>query len=332
MDIVRVLSLNTLLALSTILALLVGLVPGTLDRGTNLLELATVGFHGKVDVERGEWAVGAPKMPADIQDMSIPGGPKGHIDIRIIRPKDSTEALPVVMYFHGGGWMAGNKDTHDRFVRELANKANAAVVFVEYSLSPRVTYPVPIEEAYHATEYIANNGKQLNLDPSRLAVAGDSSGGNMAAVMAILAKQRNGPKIAYQVLIYPVTDANFDTPSYRRYGTGYLLDRDMMKLFWDNYLPDIEARKQPMASPLQASTDQLKGLPPALVITAEQDVLRDEGESYVHKLTEAGVPVKGVLYPGMIHGFVLNDSLVDTPATHEAIDLASDMLRKTFTK
>jgi acetyl esterase/lipase len=296
----------------------------------NLLEPATVGFQGKVDVERGTWAAGALKMPADIQDMSIRGGPNGHVDIRIIRPRDSTEALPVIMYFHGGGWMAGNKDTHDRFVRELANKANAAVVFVEYSLSPRVTYPVPIEEAYHAMEYIANNGKQLNLDTSRLAVAGDSSGGNMAAVMAILAKQRNGPKIAYQVLIYPVTDANFDTPSYRRYATGYLLDRDMMKLFWDNYLPDVSARKQPTASPLQASPELLKGLPPALVITSEYDVLRDEGEAYVHKLTKAGVPATGVLYPGMIHGFVLNDSLVDSSATREAIDLASETLRKAF--
>ena len=231
------------------------------------------------------------------------------------------------MYYHGGGWVAGNKYTYDKLVRELANKSNSAVVFVEYSLSPGVRYPVAIEEAYHAMEYVANNGRQLNLDSSRLAVAGDSAGGNMAAVMAILAKQRNGPKIAYQVLIYPVTDANFDTPSYHKFASGYELDRDTMEMFWDNYLPDKEARKQPMASPLQASQELLEGLPPALVITAEQDVLRDEGEAYALKLAEAGVPTTGVQYLGMAHGFIMPDESTDTPATHEAIDLASDHLR-----
>ena len=265
-----------------------------------------------------------------IEDMSLPGGPTGHVNIRIIRPIEPADSPPVIMYFHGGGWASGNKYTYDRLIREVANKTNAAVVFVEYSLSPGVRYPVAIEEAYHAMEYVANNGKQLNLDSSRMAVAGDSAGGNMAAVMAIMAKQRNGPKIAYQVLIYPVTDANFDTNSYHKFASGYELDRDTMERFWDRYLPEKEARTQPMASPLQASPDLLKGLPPALVITAEYDVLRDEGEAYALKLSEAGVPTTGVQYLGMAHGFIMPDEFMDTPATHEAIDLASEKLSKAF--
>jgi acetyl esterase/lipase len=264
-------------------------------------------------------------------DIAIPGGPTGHVSVRIIRPAETAKALPVVMYYHGGGWAGGDKHTHDRLIRKLASKANAAIVFVEYSLSPNAKYPVAIEEAYHAMKYIADNGRQLNLDSSRLAVAGDSAGGNMAAVMAILAKQRNGPKIVYQVLFYPVTDANFDTRSYHEYALGYGLDRDTMKSIWDNYLPDRDARRQPMASPLQASQYLLKGLPPALVITAEQDVLRDEGEAYASKLSDAGVPMTGVQYLGMVHGFILHDGFTDTPATREAIDLASEKLSKIFT-
>ncbi len=266
-----------------------------------------------------------------IEDMSIPGGPTGYVNVRIIRPIEPADSLPVIMYFHGGGWTVGNKYTYDKLIRELANKTNAAVIFVEYSLSPGVRYPVAIEEAYHAMEYVANNGRQLNLDSSRLAVSGDSAGGNMAAVMTIMAKQRNGPKIAYQVLFYPVTDANFDTPSYHSFASGYELDRDTMERFWDSYLPDKEARMQPMASPLQASRDLLKGLPPALVITAEQDVLRDEGEAYALKLADAGVPVTGVQYLGMAHGFIMPDELMDMPATQEAIDLASETLSTAFT-
>ncbi len=154
----------------------------------------------------------------------------------------------------------------------------------------------------------------------------------MAAVMAIMAKQRNGPKITYQVLFYPVTDANFDTPSYHEFASGYLLDRDTMEMFWDNYLPDAKARQEPTASPLQASVDQLKGLPPALVITAEHDVLRDEGEAYAHKLMEAGVPTRGIQYMGMIHGFLANGELANTPASREAIDLTGDTLQRAFTR
>ncbi|WP_292388575.1 alpha/beta hydrolase, partial [Methanosarcina sp. UBA5] len=259
----------------------------------DLLEPATRAFLEKVNKQGGTpiyqlspkdarkvlsdlQAAQVAKLPADIEDLDIPVGPEGRVSIRIIRPKGNKEILPVVMYFHGGGWVLGDKDTHDRLVREIANGANAAVVFVNFTPSPEAKYPTPIEEAYAATKYVSENGKKLNLDSSRLAVAGDSVGGNMAAAVLLLAKERGGPKIDYQVLFYPVTDANFDTQSYQQYATGIWLTREAMKWFWDNYLPDEEARKQPTASPLQAPLDQLKGQPPALVITDENDVLRDE--------------------------------------------------------
>lgn len=272
------------------------------------------------------------KLPADIDDLDIPVGPEGRVSIRIIRPKGNKEILPVVMYFHGGGWVLGDKDTHDRLVREIANGANAAVVFVNFTPSPEAKHPTPIEEAYAATKYISENGKNFNLDGSRLAVAGDSVGGNMVAAVLLLAKERGGPKINYQVLFYPVTDANFDTQSYQQYATGIWLTREAMKWFWDNYLPDEKARKQPTASPLQASVDQLRGQPPALVITDENDVLRDEGEAYAHKLIQAGVNVTAVRYIGTIHDFVMLNALAGTPATCSAIGLAIENLRIALAK
>ena len=272
------------------------------------------------------------KLPADIDDLDIPVGPEGRVSIRIIRPKGNKEILPVLMYFHGGGWVLGDKDTHDRLVREIANGANAAVVFVNFTPSPEAKYPTPIEEAYAATKYISENGKNFNLDGSRLAVAGDSVGGNMAAAVLLLAKERGGPKINYQVLFYPVTDANFDTQSYQQYATGIWLTREAMKWFWDNYLPDEETRKKPTASPLQASVDQLSGQPPALVITDENDVLRDEGEAYAHKLIQAGVNVTAVRYIGTIHDFVMLNALAGTPATCSAIGLAIENLRIALAK
>lgn len=277
-------------------------------------------------------AIDVPKMPADINDVLIPGGPSEHVHLRIIRPKGATQKLPVVMYFHGGGWVLGDKETHDRLVRELANKAGAAIVFVDYTRSPEARYPVALEESYHAMQYIVKNDDHYNMDASRLAVVGDSVGGNMAAVMTMMARQRNGPKIGLQVLFYPVTDANFDTGSYRQLSTGYWLARDGMKWFWDNYLPDKRERKQPMVSPLTASVDMLEGLPSAVVITGENDVLRDEGEAYAHKLMEAGVYTTAVRFLGTIHDFVMLNALAEAPATRGAIDLATNMLCKSFTK
>ncbi len=216
------------------------------------------------------------------------GGPKGAVAIRILRPKGAGQPLPAVVYTHGAGWVFGDKDIYDRLLRDLAHGAKAAVVMVDFTRSPEARYPVAIEESYAVVKYVAENGKTLGLDPSRLAVAGDSVGGNMTAAVTMLAKERRAPKIGLQVLFYPVTDARFDTPSYQQFPTGHFLTREAMKWFWNQYLPDEAARKQPTASPLQATVEQLKGLPPALVINGEFDVLRDEGEAYAHKLIEAG--------------------------------------------
>jgi acetyl esterase len=212
--------------------------------------------------------------------------------------------------------------------RELANKANAAIVFVNYTPSPEAQYPIPIEEAYAATKWVAENGKSINVDASRLAIAGDSVGGNMAAAVTLLAKERGGPNIAFQALFYPVTDANFDSQSYIAYQEGYWLTREGMKWFWNNYAPNNATRKEPTVSPLQASIDQLKGLPPALVITEEFDVLRDQGEAYAHKLMQAGVSITVTRYLGTIHDFMMLNAIADTPAVRGAIDQASEMLKK----
>ena len=268
------------------------------------------------------------KIDAKIEDMIIPVGPTKEIPIRIVRPANyAGGALPVVMYFHGGGWILGSKNTHDRLIREIANGANVALVFVSYTPSPEAKYPVPIEQAYAATKYIAEYGKKLNLDTSRLAVAGDSVGGNMATVVTMLAKQRGGPRIAYQVLFYPVTDANFETLSYREFAKGPWLTKAAMQWFWDAYAPDLASRKNPTASPLQASLDELNGLPPALIIIDENDVLRDEGEAYADKLMQSGVNVTAVRYLGAIHDFVMLNPISDTPSARGAIQQANMHLR-----
>ena len=270
------------------------------------------------------------KLPADIEDRTVPGGPNGtDISIQIVRPPGgSNETLPVVIYLHGGGWVLGNFDTHERLVRELANSVHAAFVFVNYSPSPEAKYPVSLEQAYAATKWVAQNGQTINVDSSRLAVVGDSVGGNMAAALTLLAKERAGPKIIFQVLFYPVTNASFDTASYDAFQEDYFLTRKNMKWFWDNYTSDKTNRKEPTVSPLQASVEQLKGLPPALIINGEFDVLRDEGEAYAHKLIEAGVPVTGVRYHGTIHDFVMLNPITDTPPVRAAIEQASHMLKK----
>lgn len=270
------------------------------------------------------------KLSADIEDRTIPVGPNGAVGISIFRPQGSGEELPVVMYFHGGGWVLGDKGTHDRLIRELANGAGAAVVFVDFTRSPEARYPVAIEEAYAATKWVAQNGQAINVDSSRLAVAGDSVGGNMAAAVTLLSKERGGPRIDYQLLFYPVTAADFDTPSYRQFATGYFLTREAMKWFWNHYAPDATKRDEPTASPLNASLEQLQGLPPALVITGECDVLRDEGEAYAHKLGLAGVHVTATRYLGTIHDFVMLNAITETPAARSAIAQANAALREAF--
>ncbi len=269
-----------------------------------------------------------PMMPASIEEIDIPGGPTGNVHVHIVRPQGSTGMLPVTMYFHGGGWVLGDFKIFERTVRALSNLSGSALVFVDYERSPEAKYPVAIEQDYRAMEYVAENGRKHNLDSSRLAIAGDSVGGNMTAVVAMMAKQRKGPRILFQALFYPVTDASFETGSYRQFADGYWLSKESMKWFWDNYLPDKEARKGPMASPLRASADQLKGLPPALVVTNEYDVLRDEGEAYAHKLMDAGVQTTAVRFLGIVHDMIMLNPLADTPAARGAVGLAGDLLRK----
>jgi acetyl esterase len=267
------------------------------------------------------------KPNAEIEDITLPVGPAGSVPIRIVRPAGTAEVLPVVMYFHGGGWILGDRDTHDRLIREIAVGVEAAVVFVDYSRSPEARYPVAIEQAYAATRYVAANAADLRIDPLRLAVAGDSVGGNMAAAVTLMARKRRDPKIAFQVLFYPVTDSAFDTSSYTHFADGPWLTKRVMEWFWDAYLPDPAARKQPTATPLNASLDQLAGLPEALVIVDENDALRDEGEAYARKLSDAGVRVTSVRYNGTIHDFVMLNALADTPATRGAIAQAIGALR-----
>jgi acetyl esterase len=275
------------------------------------------------------------KLSVDIENYTIPGRPNSKdILIQVFRPSSSSdssnnknETLPAAMFFHGAGWVLGGLDTHDRLVREIANKAHVAVVFVNYTRSPEAKYPVAIEEAYAATKWVAENGRTINVNSSRLAVVGDSVGGNMASAVTLLAKERGEPPITFQLLFYPVTDASFDTPSYMKYQEGYWLTCEAMKWFWDNYVSNQTNLKEPTVSPLQASIEQLRGLPPALIINGEFDVLRDEGEEYAHKLIDAGVPVTAVRYHGTIHDFVMLNALSDTPAAQAAIDQASHILK-----
>ncbi|NAZ77164.1 alpha/beta hydrolase fold domain-containing protein, partial [Kineococcus sp. T13] len=261
-----------------------------------------------------------PTLPeADVSDLTIEGGPTGSVRVRIVRPKGATGLLPVVLYVHGLGWVFGGPVTHDRLVREIAVGVNAAVVFPDYDLAPEAKYPTQIEQVYAVADWIAMNGPEQSLDTTRIAVAGDSVGGNMATVATLLAKQRGGVEFKGQLLYYPVTDANFETGSYEQFAEGYFLAREGMKWFWDQYTTDPEQRAQITASPLRASTEELAGLPEALVITGEADVLRDEGEAYAAKLRAAGVPVTSVRYNGIIHDFVGLNPLRHTFAAQGAI-------------
>jgi acetyl esterase len=273
-------------------------------------------------------AIEVTKLAADIDDRTIPGGPTGTVSLRIVRPAGHPEPLPAVVYFHGGGWVLGDRDTHDRLVRELANGSDTALVFVDFTRSPEAQYPVALEQAYAATRWVAEKGQEIHLDPARLAVAGDDAGGNIAAAVTLLAKDRHAPHISGQLLFYPVTDTDFDTLSYQQFAAGPWLSRETMKWFWSRYLPEESARARPTASPLRASLDQLDGLPPALVITAENDVLRDEGEAYAQKLSMAGVDVTAVTYLGTIHDFVVLNPITTTPAPRAAITQACGFLRK----
>jgi acetyl esterase/lipase len=269
-------------------------------------------------------------LPVDIEDLMIADGPSAQVALRILRPENTHTPLPVIVYIHGAGWVFGSPQTHDRLVRELAVGAQAAVVFPEYRLSPEARYPTALEECYMVTRWVARRGQEHGLNAERLAVAGDSVGGNMAAAVTLLSRERGGPDIRLQLLFYPVTDAAFDTASYHQFAEGYHLRRDAMMWFWEQYTRHPGERNEITASPLRASVEQLQGLPPALIITAEADVMRDEGEAYANKLRQAGVRVTAVRFQGTIHDFVMLNALAHTAAARGAIALATAWLREGF--
>lgn len=270
------------------------------------------------------------KLPAEVEDKILPVGPTGEVSVTIYRPKDSEGVLPVAIYMHGGGWILGSKRTHDRLVRELVNGTRAAFVFLNYTPSPEAQVPVPAEQCYAATKYIAEHAAELGFDASRLAVMGDSAGGCLAAVVTLLAKERKGPSIAYQVLFYPVTDANLSTGSYLEFANGPWLTKGAMTWFWDAYAPNKQDRENYTVSPLTATLDHLKGLPPTLLVVDENDVLRDEGEAYARKLMRAGVDVTPLRVLATCHDFAMLNALADTPATRIAVQLASQKLSEVF--
>ena len=249
------------------------------------------------------------------------------IKLTIVRPTKAKGDLPVFMFFHGGGWVLGDYPTHARLIHDLVVGSGAVAVYVDYTPSPEAHYPVAINQAYAATRWVAEHGKEIGVDGNRLAVAGNSVGGNMAAVVSLMAKEQGAPKLRFQLLLWPVTDASFDTASYQQYAEGHFLTKNMMKWFWDNYTTDTAQRADVHASPLRASIEQLKGLPPALVQTAGLDVLRDEGEAYARKLDAAGVQVTAVRYNGMVHDYGLLNPLSSIPEVKAALRQASNELK-----
>jgi len=279
---------------------------------------------------KGQALVPVTKMPVDVEERTLPVGPSGKVKVYIVRPQGAKEVLPAFIYFHGCGWVVGSFETHDRAVRYIAATARIAVVFVEYSLSPEAQYPVANEEAYAATKWIAEHGAEVGIDSSRIAVGGDSAGGTMATAVCLMSKQSGGPRIAAQILIYPATGGSPDLPSRKQFASGYFFSQDTANWFWSHYSGGRPIHTETGACPLRASVDDLKGLPPALIITAECDVLRDEGELYARKLMQAGVTVTGTRYLGALHGFVSINALAESAATKAAIEQVCGMLRDTF--
>ncbi|MEO8335482.1 MAG: alpha/beta hydrolase [bacterium] len=263
-------------------------------------------------------------LPADVIDTTFPVGPTGTTRIRIVRPTGATETLPILMYFHGGGWVLGDKVSHDRLGRELANGVHAAVIFVDYINSPEAKYPTQNEQAYASMKYVVEHAKEFNVDASRVATMGDSVGGNMTVAVSLMAKERGGPKISYQVLFYPVTDYVRDDRSYKTFAEGPWLIAKTMQWMFD--LQGLDGTQGITAYPLRASLDELRGLPDTLLVT-DDDILQVQGEEFADKLAHAGVRVTAVRYNGTIHDFAMLNPLADTPAARGAIRQAIDVLK-----
>jgi acetyl esterase/lipase len=266
------------------------------------------------------------KLPVDEEWITVPAD-VGDARVRIIKPAGSSGTLPVIVYMHGGGWILGNAATHDRLVRELAVGARAALLFVEYPNAPEARYPVAIEQGYATARWVVREGAGRGLDASRMAVAGESVGGNMAAALTLMAKERGDVSFVQTSMYYPVTDAAMDTASYDEFAEGYYLTRKAMEWFWDAYTTDPAERAEITASPNQATTEQLEGLPPTLLLVDEADPLRDEGEAYAARLRLAGVPVTTVRYDGVVHDFMLLNAMSQANATRAAIGQATVFLR-----
>jgi acetyl esterase len=266
-----------------------------------------------------------PTQVGGVENLTIPG-PAGDLALRLYRPTGSARTGALV-YFHGGGWVIGDLDSHDETCRRLCQGAGVAVVAVHYRRAPETTYPGAADDCFAATCWVAEHAAELGIDGDRIAVGGDSAGGNLAAAVALMARDRGHPRLCFQLLIYPVTAADFDTGSYHDNAEGYLLSRRAMQWFWDQYVPDADQRREPYAAPLAAG--DLSGLPPALVQTAEYDPLRDEGEAFAQALERAGVAVEQTRYDGLIHGFFGMQEAV--PATRPALVQASAALRRHLT-
>jgi acetyl esterase len=258
---------------------------------------------------------------AEVMDRRIPG-PAGELPVRIYRPEGEAP-FPALVYFHGGGWVIGSLETHDGSCRELANRIGCVVVSVDYRLAPEARFPAAAEDCFAATQWVAEHARELRIDAGRIGVGGDSAGGNLAAVVALMARDRRGPALRHQLLIYPVTDADFSRASYRENAEGYLLTTKAMEWFWSHYVPDATKRVEPYAAPLRAT--ELAGLPPAFVLTAEYDPLRDEGEAYARRLEHSGVPTVLKRYDGAIHGFFAMGLLAQVG--RDAVDDAAEAVR-----
>jgi len=250
------------------------------------------------------------------------------IKLNVVRPEGVKGKLPVFIFIHGGGWVLGDYPTHKRMVRDLVVLTGFAGVFVNYTPTPDAKYPQAINEIYAATKWVAEHGDEIEVDGKNLAVVGNSVGGNMTAVTALKAKENGGPNIKVHIMMWPVTDANFERQSFAEFGEKRFLTTPLMKWMWDLYTTDPKQRKEITASPLQATVEQLRGLPPALIQVAESDILRDEGEAYGHKLDEAGVKVTTVRYDGMIHDFGLLNALAEEPAVRSLFEHAAAELKK----
>jgi len=298
-----------------------------LSQGPALYELPLADVRNAVDGAQA----GVPMPDVDEAWVTVPAE-VGDVRVLIIKPPGAEAQLPVVLYMHGGGWILGSAGSHSRLAAELAVAAGAAVAFIDYALAPEARYPVQIEQCYAVARWVTEQGESHGLDPSRIAVAGDSAGGNMAAVLCILAKQRGDVNFVQQSMYYAMTDAltNEDSESYRLFKDGPYGTAATMDWFWNSYLPEQDLRVESTVSPLRATLDELKDLPPALVIVDENDILRDQGEAYASKLRDADVPTACVRFNGTMHDFMMLAALRDTETTRAAIDLAASTFRRAF--